>query len=99
MEEIILEEYLGFEWDEGNFHKNHRKHDVLPLEYEQVFFNKPLLICEDAKHSKVETRWYALGQTDAQRKLLIVFTVRKHLIRIISARDMSKKERNVYEQA
>ena len=65
---------------------------------EQVFFNEPLLIYTDEKHSKCESRCYALGQTDKKRMLMIVFATRGESIRVISARDMSRKERNAYEK-
>ena len=87
---------IGFQWDEGNSEKNWISHQVSRFECEQVFFNQPLLIGNDEKHSKMEKRYYTLGQTDDGRRLFIVCTVRENLIRIISARDMSKKEREVY---
>lgn len=93
-----MQNYIGFEWDIGNSDKNWVKHKVLPMECEQVFFNKPLLLYGDDKHSVEEDRMYVLGKTDADRKLFIVFTVRNGFIRIISARDMSKKERCIYEK-
>ncbi len=99
MSEILLEECIGFEWDEGNHAKNAQKHAVSRQESEQVFFNIPLLLHEDVEHSQIERRMYILGKTDANRKLFIAFTVRDKLIRVISARDMSKKERRTYEHA
>lgn len=87
----------GFEWDEGNISKNWEKHKVLASECEQIFFNKPLIAAQDDKHSKGEPRYFVLGHTDAGRHLFIVFTVRKNLIRVISARDMNRKERRLYE--
>ncbi|MCK4304149.1 MAG: BrnT family toxin [Candidatus Eisenbacteria sp.] len=89
----------GFQWDKGNFLKNWEKHEVRPDECEQIFFNRPLLVVADEGHSKTEARFYALGQTDAGRRLFIVFTIRKTLVRVISARDMSRKERKVYDQS
>lgn len=86
----------GFDWNEANLTKNWEKHRVTPWECEQMFFNLPLVVAEDAAHSKIELRYYVLGQTDAERKLFIVFTIRKRRIRIISARDMSAKERRTY---
>ncbi len=86
----------GFEWDEHNAEKNWLKHHVSPEECEEVFFNLPLIVAEDTGHSEQECRYYCLGQTSRSRFLFIVFTVRGNLIRIISARDMSRKERNVY---
>lgn len=95
---IIMQDYIGFEWDLGNFDKNWDKHKVMPFECEQVFFNEPLLLYNDDKHSVEEDRMYVLGKTTASRKLFIVFTSRNGFIRIISARDMSKKERCIYEE-
>jgi hypothetical protein len=93
----ILAGLTGFEWDEGNLTKNWEKHQVLALECEQVFFNRPLIALPDEQHSESEPRFYALGQTDSGRRLFIVFTARSDLIRVISARDMSRKERKIYE--
>lgn len=86
----------GFEWDAGNTEKNWAGHQVSTAECEQVFFNQPLVVASDAKHSDREPRFYALGQTDSVRRLLIVFTLRGGLVRVISARDMSRKERKEY---
>ena len=92
--------YTGFDWDEGNARKN-EKHGVSKAEVEQAFLNAPLLVAEDRKHSQREPRFHALGRTDEGRRLHIAFTERGKgtLIRPISARDMSRKERAVYEKA
>ncbi len=87
----------GFAWDAGNIEKIWLKHKVSPAECEQVFFNQALL-APDLKYSQREKRYYVLGLTDDKRLLFVAFTVRKNLIRVISARDMSKKERKIYEQ-
>ena len=92
----ILHQCRGFDWDKGNIDKNRLNHKVSPSECEQIFFNHPLVIQDDIIHSKTEMRFYALGQTDMKRFLFIAFTVRNNLIRIISARDMSRQERRVY---
>lgn len=93
---IDLSSLNGFEWDEGNQIKNWIKHQVSPSECEEVFFNLPLLLADDVQHSQEEKRFYVLGQTNAERKLFISFTNRTNKIRVISARDMSRKERQVY---
>jgi len=93
-----LQDCIGFEWDKNNIKKNWEKHHVSPIESEQIFFKKPLLIVADIKCSEEENRYYALGCTDRDRKLFIVFTIRKKRIRVISSRDMSKKERKEYEK-
>jgi len=89
---------IGFEWDEGNLQKNWLKHAVSNIECEQCFFNRPFVIANDDKHSQAESRWFALGRTDASRLLFLVFTIRKGRIRIISSRDMNKKERSFYNE-
>jgi hypothetical protein len=90
----------GFDWDEDNSRKRAKKHGVYQSEAEQMFFNEPLLILEDNKHSQKESRYHALGKTDDARLLHITFTLRGTgtLIRVISARDMHRKERAIYEQ-
>lgn len=96
---IDLGELSDFDWDAGNRGKNWERHGVQVGECEEVFFNLPLLVQEDTSHSIAESRYYVLGQTNAGRLLFVVFTVRKKRIRVISARDMSRKERSLYEQA
>jgi len=91
-----LDNIAGFEWDAGNINKNWVKHGVSNAECEEVFFNTPLLIRPDSSHSQEESRNAALGRTDAERPLFVVFLVRKNHIRVISARDMTDKELEVY---
>ena len=90
----------GFDWDAGNERKSADKHGVSKVEAEQVFFNKPFLVLKDEKHSLLEPRFHGLGQTHSNRLLHITFTLRAKdtLIRVISARDMHRKERGIYEQ-
>ena len=95
----LITKCAGFEWDEGNLLKNWEKHDVSAPECEQIFFNKPLITSHDEKHSQQEARFFALGQTDTGRLLFVVFTIRNNLIRVISVRDMNRKERKVYEKS
>jgi uncharacterized DUF497 family protein len=89
----------GFQWDAGNAAKNWSKHEVSQAECEQAFFSVPLVLAADPEHSGFEARYFALGQTDTGRLLLIVFTLRGLLIRVISARPMSRREREVYADA
>jgi uncharacterized protein len=95
---IDLSHITGFDWDENNREKNWKKHQVLASECEEVFFNLPLLLESDPAHSQKELRYYVLGHTIAGRRLFMVFTIREDKIRVVSARDMSKKERSIYEQ-
>ena len=93
----LLEESKGFQWDSGNILKNWEKHGVTALECEQVFFNLPLVAAADLNHSRTEPRNFVLGQTDSARLLFLVFTVRDRRIRVISARNMNRKERRICE--
>jgi len=94
----LLQNCTGFEWDHGNETKNWEKHDVSMGECEQIFFNKPLIVVKDKKHSTFENRYYALGRTDMNRLLFIAFTLRQEKIRVISARDMTEYEIRRYQQ-
>ncbi|MBI4755352.1 MAG: BrnT family toxin [Betaproteobacteria bacterium] len=97
---IDLARITGFDWDEGNARKN-EKHGVSMAEAEQVFFNAPLLLLADVRHSQQEVRIHALGKSNEGRRLHITFTLRNagEQIRVISARDMHRKEQEIYEQA
>jgi uncharacterized DUF497 family protein len=95
----LIEQIEGFEWDEGNLQKNFHKHGVTQRESEEVFTMQPLILAEDLVHSLDEPRYLALGRTVQGRKLLQVFTIRRKKIRIISARDMNKKEKQYYARA
>jgi hypothetical protein len=94
-----LEGCTGFDWDEGNLEKNWERHRVAFWEAEEVFFNEPLVVSLDREHSVGEARYWALGQSDSGRRLFISFTVRESLIRVISARDMTRREHQAYEQS
>jgi len=95
-----LDQITGFEWDDGNSRKSADKHDVSQAEAESIFFNDPLIVVEDLKHSETERRFHALGRTAQDRLLHITFALRQNgtMVRVISARDMHRKERKVYEQ-
>ncbi len=90
----------GFQWDEGNARKSADKHGVSQAEAEQVFFNEPLLVIGDIRHSRSEPRFHALGISNAGRRMHVTFTLREEntTIRVISARDMQRKERARYDQ-
>ena len=87
-----LETCIGFEWDHRNQSKNWEKHRVSDGEPEEIFFNDLLVAGSDERHTKNERRYFALGITNAQRPIFLVFTIRENLIRVISAREMTKRE-------
>lgn len=92
----ILSSPIEFEWDKYNI-EHIGKHKVKPGECEQVFFNIPLTVEIDLVHSHGEERYFVLGKTNMNRTLVVIFTLRKAKIRIITARDVNKKERINYE--
>jgi uncharacterized DUF497 family protein len=98
---INFSKFIGFSWDDGNSRKSFEKHIVSQAEAEQTFFNSPLLLLPDEKHSNKEVRYHAYGKTDKDRKLHITFTLRQDstLVRVISARDMHRNERVMYDKA
>jgi uncharacterized DUF497 family protein len=97
----VLSEFFqdieGFQWDEANSSKNRTRHKVSQTEAEQVVLNRPVVVT-DARPG-AEARWFAFGRTEAGRLLTVVFTIRGSLLRVISARPMSRPERNSYDQA
>ena len=99
MRKFDLTNCTGFDWDDGNHQKSWLKHQISANECEQVFFNDPLLLFEDEEHSLKVRRYFVLGKTNQEREIFLVFTLRNDLIRVISARDMNKKERTTYETA
>jgi uncharacterized DUF497 family protein len=58
---LELDEMEGFEWDDGNARKSVDKHGVSQAEAEQVFFNIPLLLRDDKRHSTTEVRAKQMG--------------------------------------
>ena len=94
----ILDNPSEFQWDKGNKGKNHLKHKVSDQECEEVFFDQNKKIFKDLLHSDGEERYILLGQTKENRILFIVFTIRSEKIRVISARNLSKKEKMLYEE-
>lgn len=95
---IVISEPIEFQWDEGNSHNNKDKHRVEKTEAEDVFSDKNKIIFSDTFHSDTEKRYIVLGKTSKRRLLYIIFTLRNGNIRIISARDINKKEVYLYKK-
>jgi hypothetical protein len=93
-----LAECIGFDWDESNTVKNWERHKVTPEEAEDVFFHDPLVVRSDVGHSSREKRYWALGRTSRGRLLFVAYTVRRKLIRVISVRDMNRREAEEYKR-
>lgn len=99
---VLPELFAGvsrFQWDAGNSDKSWHRHHVTQGEAEQIFFNRPIVVASDPEHSRPELRCFALGRTDAERRLMVVFTLRGSLLRVISVRPMSRRERRIYGEA
>ena len=94
----ILENCDGFEWDDGNSNKNWHLHRVSDSECEEIFFNLPLIIALAKKGSSNESRFFALGRTESGRRLFVALTIRGKLIRVISAREMTRSEGRKYAE-
>ena len=95
----IFPDVEGFQWDEGNSSKNWARHGIRQTEAEQIFVNRPVVVSGDVAHSGTEARYFSFGRTDGGRLLTVVFTVRGQLLRVISARPMSRRERRGHAQA
>jgi uncharacterized protein len=89
-----------FEWDSGNSGKNKRSHNVEDWECEETFFDPRKVSLRDKIHSGKEERLILLGKTRNRRPLYIAYTIRDEKVRVISARDVTKrKEIDLYEKA
>jgi uncharacterized DUF497 family protein len=95
---IVLREPVTFVWDKANRQKNLEKHGVTIQEIEEVFFDPHKKLLDDRLHSGKEGRYILLGQTKGQRLLFVAFTIRRNEVRAISARDLNKRERPLYEE-
>lgn len=93
----IIKKVVGFEWDNGNKEKNFLKHKIRDEECEEIFFDQNKKILKDVIHSGKEERYILIGKTKKRKLIFLVFTIRKDKIRVISARDLNKKERKLYE--
>ena len=94
----IFPEPKSFDWDEGNINKNWDKHRVHHLECEEIFFNEPIVTKVEKRGVSQEERVSALGVTNEGRFLFVIFTIRRGRTRVVSARDMNKKERKIYHE-
>ena len=93
-----LDACVGFDWDVWNAGKNWDLHQVTPEEAEEIFFHEPFLVAGNLRHSSGEKRYQGLGSTSRGRKLFVSFAIRRQLIRVVSVRDMNRREREQYER-
>lgn len=88
---------MKFEWDENKEKINVIKHKVNFKEATEVFYDYYAVIFDDIEHSIVEKREILIGYTKSFKLLIVVFTERNNVIRIISARKVTKLEQKQYE--
>ena len=93
-----MEQY--FEWDEAKNRKNQKKHDI-SFETASLVFDDPLRISIQDRHTDGEERWQTIGRVKGVLMLLVAHTIFDEdgfeIIRIISARQVTKAERDKYE--
>ncbi len=94
----LFEGVLEFEWDRGNRDKNFLKHRVTNEECEEVFSDPHKRLVKYILHPQGEVRRLLVGRTVSDRFLFVVFVMRRHKVRVISARDLNKRERHLYEE-
>jgi len=95
---VELPDPIAFEWDKGNREKIWIKHTITIEECEEVFQDDNVFIQEDPIHSRAEERYILIGRNKRLRYLFIAFTLRNNCVRVISARNMHKKEVFFYEK-
>jgi uncharacterized protein len=89
---------MQFTWDPTKATKNLKNHDV-SFEEAQTVFDDPLYVdFFDPDHSEDEERYLVVGKSVEGRLLIVSYTERKDAIRIITARDVTRSEREAYEE-
>ncbi|MCX6152636.1 MAG: BrnT family toxin [Candidatus Kapabacteria bacterium] len=87
-----------FDWDEIKAVKNLKKHGISFDEAKTVFFDDYARTFDDTEHSIGELRELIFGYSNKNRLLIVSFTLRNEIIRIINARKVTKNERKLYEE-
>ena len=89
---------MTFAWDENKAASNRSKHGV-PFEEAQTVFDHPLYVdFYDLDHSGEEERYLIVGASDQRRLLIVSYMERGDSIRLISAREVTRAEREAYEE-
>ena len=89
---------MEFEWDPEKAAGNWRKHDVSFEEAATVFGDPLAMTYLDPDHSEEEDRFLTFGHSQQGRLLVVSHTDREDRMRIISARQLTRRERKQYEQ-
>ena len=94
----VWPEPTQFQWDAGTREKNWVKHRVTNAECEEAFFDPHKRLLHPTLYGERETRHILIGDTADKRLLFVVFTIRGHTVRVISARNAHRRERGFYEE-
>lgn len=89
---------MHFEWDPRKAKKNLSKHGVSFKEASSAFYDALSTAGKDPDHSTDESRWVLFGESRARRLLVVSYVERGDAIRIISAREITPREREIYEE-
>lgn len=92
---------LKFEWDENKNEINKRKHGISFETAREVFYDDDAVLFDDPDHSVGEERFLIIGMTESVKKICIVshcYRDADNVIRLISAREATKNEKNVYQR-
>jgi uncharacterized protein len=89
---------MKFEWDENKAAKNSSKHGVSFNEAETVFDDPLYVDFYDPDHSENEERYLIIGESSRGRLLIVSYTEREETVRIISSREVTRVERETYEE-
>ncbi|WP_103668029.1 BrnT family toxin [Pseudanabaena sp. BC1403] len=89
---------MKYEWDENKAVKNLAKHGVSFSEAKTIFDDPLYVDFYDLDHSEDEERYLIVGESNRGRLLIVSYTERRESIRIISAREVTKSEREAYEE-
>ncbi len=89
---------MKLEWDENKAANNLSKHQVSFDEAKTVFDDPLYIDFYEPDHSEEEDRYLIVGQSTQGRLLIVSYTERGNSVRLISAREVTRKERRVYEE-
>jgi hypothetical protein len=89
---------MKYEWDANKAIKNLAKHGVSFAEAKTIFDDPLYVDFYDLDHSEDEERYLIVGESNRGRLLIVSYTERRESIRIISAREVTKSEREAYEE-
>lgn len=89
---------MQFQWDDDKAQGNLAKHGVSFTEAQSCFHDAEQIAFYDPEHSEDEDRELLIGHSDQARLLIVSYTVRAQVIRLISARKATRREAKIYAQ-